>query len=195
MRSDAPALLPIFRSQHQARILAWLLLHSGDESTVTDLGRRLGLPVTTVHREVQRLAVAGLLRLRTVGRSRLVSADPEHRAFQPLTRLLELTFGPDVVVGEEFADLEGVRVVVVFGSWAARFHGDPGPPPRDVDVLVVGQPDRGAVYRAADRVQERLGLPVNPVIRGLGAWHGDDPLVRQIRSAPYVVVGGTEDAR
>jgi DNA-binding transcriptional ArsR family regulator len=190
MRNDAPALLPIFRSQQQARILAWLLLHPGHESTVADLARRFGLPVSTVHREIQRLSEAGLLRSRAVGRSRLVTVDPEHRGVEPLTRLLELTYGPDVVVGDEFADIAGARLVLVFGSWAARFHGEPGPPPHDVDVLVVGEPDRGAVYRAADRAQERLGLPVNPVIRSPEMWRGDDPLVRQVRSSPYVVVAG-----
>ncbi|MGN6687261.1 MAG: hypothetical protein ACTHK1_06955 [Actinomycetales bacterium] len=27
MRSEAPALLPVFRSQHQAELLTWLYLH------------------------------------------------------------------------------------------------------------------------------------------------------------------------
>src|SRR5665647_2664121 len=45
MRSEAPALMPIFRSQHQAALLAWLLLHPDDEYTLTDLAKRLARSV------------------------------------------------------------------------------------------------------------------------------------------------------
>ena len=146
-----------------------------------------------MHRETQRLTEAGLLLTRPVGRARLLRANPDHRATEPLGRLLEVTYGPDVVVAEEFADLEGVEELVIFGSWAARFHGEAGPPPADVDVLVVGTPQRPDLYRAADRAQERLGLPVNPVVRTSEQWHaGTDPLVRQVKASPWVRVSSHE---
>lgn len=45
------------------------------------------------------------------------------------------------------------------------------------------------VYDAADRAQQRLGMPVNPVIRTADAWRlASDPLVRQIQSSPLVTV-------
>jgi len=79
--------------------------------------------------------------------------------------------------------------VLIFGSWAARYHQRHGPPPHDLDVLVVGQPARHAVYDAADRAQQRLGMPVNPVIRTGDAWRqAADPLVQQIQSSPLVTV-------
>ncbi len=75
------------------------------------------------------------------------------------------------------------------GSWAARYLGRTGPAPHDLDVLVIGQPTRESVYDAADRAQQRLGMPVNPVIRSAETWRkADDPLVRQIQSSPFVAV-------
>jgi len=65
---------------------------------------------------------------RTHGRNRLVRANPTHPATAALTQLLELSFGPQIVIGEEFA-LPQVEQVVIFGSWADRHHGSPGPPP------------------------------------------------------------------
>ena len=53
--------MPIFRSRHQADLLAWILLHPSEEYTLTELAKRLGVPVNTLHREVQRLTEAGLL--------------------------------------------------------------------------------------------------------------------------------------
>ena len=72
MRSAAPALLPVFRSQLQADILAALLLNPEREYSVTDLARRFDAPLSTVHGEIKRLTEAGLLRRRNVGRSALV---------------------------------------------------------------------------------------------------------------------------
>ncbi len=188
MRSEAPALLPIFRSQHQAAMLAWLLLHPDDEYTLTELARRLGVPLTTLQRETQRLVEAGILLDRTVGRARLVRANVAHPVAAPLTQMLQVTFGPQTVIGEEF-DVAGAERVVIFGSWAVRYHGTPGLPPHDVDVLVVGVVDRADVYDAADRAQVRLGMQVNPVIRTPEQWaEATDSLVVQLKASPTLDV-------
>ncbi len=189
MRSTAPALLPVFRSQLQADILAALLLNPEQEYGLTDLAERFDAPLSTVHGEVKRLTEAGLLRRRHVGRSTVVRANSDNRLIEPLAELLFLSWGPLQVTADEFSELKGAERVLIFGSWAARYHQSPGPPPHDLDVLVVGQPARGAVYDAADRAQQRLGMPVNPVIRTGDAWlQAADPLIRQIQSGPFVVV-------
>ena len=180
--------MPIFRSQHQAALLAWLLLHPEHEYTLTELAKRLDVPLTTLQREAQRLVVAGLLQDRTLGRARLLRANLSNRAAAPLTELLQVTFGPETVVGEEF-DLPDAEQVLIYGSWADRYDGTPGPPPNDVDVLVVGNLDRADVYDAADRAQVRLGIQVNPVIRTPEQWASDaDSLIQQIQASPTVDV-------
>ncbi|HZN73259.1 MAG TPA: winged helix-turn-helix domain-containing protein [Micromonosporaceae bacterium] len=187
MRSEAPPLLPIFRSQHQADLLTVLLLHPDRDYTVAELARALDVPLSTLHREAQRLIEAELIVTRVVGRARLLRANTDNRLIGPLTQLLIVTFGPHTVIGDEFADIDGVESLVIYGSWAARYLGEPGPPPRDVDVLVIGWPDRSEVFEAAERAQERLGLPVNPKIFSPERWtEGRDALARQIRSAPIV---------
>lgn len=193
MRSNGPPLLPVFRSQHQAELLMWLLLRPDLEFGVSDLATRLGVPLSTLHREVVRLDGAGLITSRTQGRNRLVRANSAHPAVPALTQLLEVTFGPRVVIAEEFAGL-GAELVVIFGSWAARYAGQTGPPPHDVDVLVVGRVDRADVYDAADSAQDRLGLEVNPVIRSMRNWQdADDALVSQIKASTFTVVLTTHD--
>lgn len=187
MRTKAPALLPIFRSQHQADLLTLLLLHPDRDYTPTELATSLAVPLTTLQRDVDQLVAAGILAERRTGRFRLLSANREGRYLAPLTELVTLAFGPQVAVADEFHGLPDVDAVAIYGSWAARYHGQQGPPPNDIDVLVIGQPDRGAVYAAADRVQQRLSLPVNPTICGRERWHDDtDPFVRQLRTSPIV---------
>ena len=186
MRTSAPALLAIFRSQLQGELLARAMLAS-DELTITELASDLGAPVSTVQREVDRLERAGILRTRKHGRGRLVSFDHSNPAVEPLLELVAMTFGPRRVIEEEFADLAGVDELYLFGSWAARFRGVEGRAPGDVDVLVIGQPDRDEVYDAADRAQRRLHREVNATVVSTERWVSDqEPFLREVRSRPLV---------
>ncbi|WP_222705425.1 helix-turn-helix domain-containing protein [Cellulomonas timonensis] len=155
---------------------------------MSDLATRLGVPLSTLHREVVRLDKAGLLTSRTLGRNRLLRANTSHPAAPALTQLLEITFGPKAVIAEEF-DIPGAEQVMIFGSWAARYAGQQGPPPHDVDVLVVGDVDRADLYDAADSAHARLGIEVNPVVRSAKQWLDPaDALVAQIRASAFTVV-------
>ena len=193
MRAEAPALMPILRSQKQAELLTILLLHPETEYSITELSEKLSVPLTTVQREVNRFSEVGLITERRVGRTREVSANPKSRYTRPLTELLTLAFGPHVVVGEEFADIPATGVAI-YGSWAARYAGVPGPAPADVDVLVVGEPSRPDIYDAADRAEQRIGFPVNVTLSSPGRWAAaSDALIQQIQSAPLVWIIGPPD--
>jgi DNA-binding Lrp family transcriptional regulator len=189
MRNEAPPLVPIFRSQHQGYLLATLLLHPGREYTITELAKLVGAPLSTVHREIERLVQAGILRGRVVGRARLLSANPQSRLGGPLTELVAVTYGPLAVVSEEFGTIDNVDLVLICGSWAARYRGEAGPPPQDIDVLVVGAPARSTVYDAAERARQRLDIPVNSILSSRHRWLvATDALIQQIKSSPSVVV-------
>ena len=185
--------MPVFRSQHQAELLMWLLLHPEKEYGVSEMAARLRVPLSTLHREAVRLIQAELVLSRTQGRNRMIRANLDHPAAPALTQLLEVTFGPRAVIAEEFA-IAGAEQVVIFGSWAARYAGEVGPPPHDIDVLVVGKVDRADVYDAADRAQVRLGIEVNPVVRSGGQWaEPADGLVAEIKATAHVAVLDTSE--
>lgn len=193
MRAEAPALLPILRSRHQAELLTLLLLHPGTEYSITELSEKLGIPLTTVQREVNRFLAVGLITERRAGRTREVSANPKSRYARSLTELLTLAFGPHIVIGEEFADIPATGVAI-YGSWAARYNDVPGPAPADVDILVIGEPSRPDIYDAADRAEQRVGFPVNVTISSLDRWTAaPDALIQQIQSAPLVWIIGPPD--
>ena len=161
---------------------------------MSDLAHTLSVPLMTLHGEAKRLLEATILTGRTLGRQRLVRANAKHPAARALTDLVTVTYGPLPVLREEFADLPGAARVLLFGSWAARYRGEPGPPPNDVDVLVVGPAKRAAVYAAADRAQARLVLPVNPVLASARRWgEASDALMRQIKASASVLLHTTDD--
>jgi DNA-binding transcriptional ArsR family regulator len=188
MRTSAPPLLAVFRSQLQGELLARVLLSPGQLS-MSDLARALDAPIPTVAREVTRLEGAGLLTTSRVGRARLVSGNDANPAMGPLRELVMIAFGPRQVITDEFADLDGLEELLIFGSWAARHQGQTGPPPGDVDVLVVGHPDRDDVYDAANRAQKRLGREVNPMLVSPQRWQeADEPFLREVQRRPTLVL-------
>lgn len=188
MRTSAPPLLAVFRSQLQGDLLARVLLTPG-ELSVSDLARELSAPVATVQREVARLERAGLLVSRRVGRTRLVVGDETNPALPPLRELVMIAFGPRQVVAEEFRAVEGVEQVVIFGSWAARHAGESGPPPGDIDVLVIGHPNRDEVFDAAERAQGRLHRPVNTTVVSPERWAAaSEPFLQEVQRRPVACV-------
>jgi predicted nucleotidyltransferase len=187
MQVKPPPLLPILRSRLQAEVLTTVLLNPTQEWSLTDLAARARTSLSTAQREVDRAEGAGVVRSRRVGNTRLVSARAESPLMEPLTDLLLRAFGPPQVVAEELASCARVEQAFVFGSWAARYEGEQGPEPGDIDVLVIGAPDRDEVGDAADRAGLRLGRVVNVTIRSSEWWEeGDDALRREIVARPLV---------
>ncbi|MGH8907252.1 MAG: ArsR family transcriptional regulator [Egibacteraceae bacterium] len=139
-------------------------------------------------REIARAEQAGIVTSRTVGATRLVRANTDSVIYGPLSDLLLLTFGPAPVLAEELSEVEGITAVCVFGSWAARYQGQPGPPPRDIDVLIVATPDRDEVYDAAERAERRLRKPVQAVIRSPRDWSRpeQDSFLLELRNRPLL---------
>jgi predicted nucleotidyltransferase len=189
VRTTAPALLPVFRSRLQGELLALLLADADAEWTIDDLAERTGHPYQTVANEVRRLQAADLVTTRSIGRSKLLRANADSPYFRPLAQLALMAFGPPLVIEEEFGPLDGIEQIFIFGSWAARYAGESGPAPRDVDVLLVGTPDRDAAYEATRRAERRLGSEVNVVIRDSRDWHsGSDGFTRQLRSSALLEI-------
>ena len=107
----------------------------------------------------------------------------------PLTELVLLTMGPTQVIAEEFSGIDRLQRLLVFGSWAAGYHGQAGPPPHDIDVPAVGDVARSRLSVAAQGADKRLGLPVYPVLASTVRWDDDtDPLISQIEAGPFVEI-------
>jgi hypothetical protein len=188
-RQPAPSLLPILRSQQQGEILALLLGDPDLELSLTEIAGRTGAPHPSVYREVQRAEQAGLVTTRKVGNTRLVRANMGSPYYAGLAEVLTRAFGVPSVLAEVLRDVNGIIAAYIYGSWAARHEGRTGQRPvGDIDVLVLGDPDRDQLYAALSTAEQRLGRPVQATIRdrswlesGSGAFHdtvSSRPLLR-----------------
>lgn len=172
------------------------------EHTASTLSRELGIPFSTVQREVNALVTAGVLQYRPVGRSKVVEPRETSAAYRPLRDLVMIAFGPRLIVEQEFSELAGLAGLYLFGSWAARYLGEEGPEPGDIDVLIVGPVDRDDAYEAADRAQRRIGREVNPTVVSVERWQAaEQPFLAEVKRRPLVSIvdadenADTEEAR
>src|SRR5688572_22769849 len=163
-------LLPLLRSALVGELLGWLYLRPDESFSVTELAGRFGYSQSSVSREADRLVEAGLIRAVRRGNLRLLQADLDHPLAQPLTDLLALTYGPVAVLSRVLGEVGGVDEAYIYGSWAARYHGEQGPPPRDLDVVVIGEVDDDDIFDAARAAERQLGREVNVHRVAATAW-------------------------
>lgn len=189
MKVPSPSLAPVLRSDTQGRVLARLFTDPAVRHTLSELVERAGSSMPTVLREVDRAERAGIVTTEKIGPTRLVRANTEHPLYGALSQVVLATYGPPAIVGREFAGIEHADAVILFGSWAARYLGEPGRAPNDIDVLVIGAPDRDAVDDAADRAEHAIGLPVQATVRSRSQWDAAaESFIRELKSRPVVPV-------
>ena len=158
-----------------------LLADPDQELGLTRISERVGVPYPSVHREVERAEAAGLVTSRKIGRTRLVRANVDSPYFSSLADLLIKAFGVPSALSAALLHVDGIARALLFGSWAAGYCGDAlDRPVGDLDLLVLGEPDRDELYVAVSEVEDKLGREVQVAIRpsdwlenGSGAFHAN----------------------
>jgi predicted nucleotidyltransferase len=167
-------------------LLAALLLHPGREASISELAVEVGTNPGNLHGEVERLVSAGILADRRVGRTRLIH-DAGSIYSRALTDLLQLAYGPKPLLEAALRDVPNIEAAYLFGSWAARYDGEPGALPNDIDLLIIGNPDRDDTHEIAAEVGRQLQREVQVVFRTPKAWvAADDAFAATVRSRPLV---------
>jgi predicted nucleotidyltransferase len=185
-RPRASALLPLLRSDALARVLAAILL-APDSLHLRALADRTQLPYSVVQREVDRLESSGLVTSTRFANSRLVRPNEHHPLFHELRALLLKAYGPRDVLEDLLREEEGIRNAFIFGSWAARYQGDWGSLPADIDVLVVGRPSISRIEEIEAEAEDMLGQPVQIQVVPETEWQRPtEGFTRTVQKRPLV---------
>ncbi|QXT62307.1 winged helix-turn-helix domain-containing protein [Tessaracoccus palaemonis] len=174
MKQPPPTRSRLLRSDFQGQLLSTLFLLPEQERSLTELARHFDAGLTTVHTEIERLTTAGLVLDRRAGRARMVRADREHPLAPALTELLRLTYGPSTLLPAILKDVDALEKAYLLGTWAARRVGRPGPFPRNLDVLLVGDVEATCVQRAASEAKEALRQSVRFTVVEPSSWGSPD---------------------
>lgn len=205
MATTGPALAGIFRSELQLRLLGELALAGASGLSISDIARRVDGSYSNVHREVERLLELGVLEEEAVGRTRVMRLSDRVPYAAPLRQMLLMTYGPLPAMQAVLAGRPYIVEACIFGSWARRYAGEPGPPPVDVDVLLVFDPehpefpeaDALELYQAVSEANELTpGANIQATVIPLDEWT-DEPsaFIRDVRDTPRVGLLGEHYAK
>jgi predicted nucleotidyltransferase len=189
MENNPSWLLPLLPSRATGALLALLYLHPDRDYSLAEAGALIGASPKVMHTEADRLVAAGLVREARRGRARLLRAETSGSVSRALTDLLAVTYGPLPVLTDLLSEIKGVEQAYIYGSWAARYLGEPGLVPNDVDVLVIGTADADDLYDAARKAERRLEREVNINLVSRHYWDAPDPadsFMKHVRERPLV---------
>lgn len=188
------ALGALVTSEARARALTALYGDPGRSFYQRELARTTGLPLQAVQRELRRLYQAGFIRTSTIGGRRLYQADPESAVFGELQSLVLKLRGAAAALRQALADVRGVKLVWIFGSFAAGTAGASS----DIDVMVVGSASARQLRAALGPVERSLGRTVNEHVIVAQEWRQrlakGDGFIREVRRSPKLWVVGEESA-
>ena len=148
------ALLPKTRQG----ILAALLVQPGKAWYVSELARRMGVPSSSLQRELQNLTAAGILKTHRQGRMAYYQANADSPLFPDLHGLLLKTAGLVDVLADSLKPLAAnLRLVLVYGSMASGNEQSDS----DIDLMVVGSVSPAELALPLRRARELLGREIN----------------------------------
>lgn len=175
---------------YRKKVLSQLLLHPDQDYHVRELARLTGTAPGTLHKELARLAAAGLLKRKAQGNQVRYQANRECSVFPELAGLLRKTTGAADVVAQALGALEPL-LAVIFGSVA----GGTETATSDVDVLVITARSFADVVRAIHPAQLELGREINPVVYGAAEFQrlvqNGDSFVLNLLAGPHLFLIGT----
>ena len=148
-----------------------------------------------VHRQLARLAGAGLVTVTRSGNQKHYQARRESPVFAELHGLVVKTVAVVEPLRRALAPLAGdIDAALVYGSVAAGTDSASS----DIDLMVLSDRLRHAdLYAALQAVESELGRPVNPTLLTPGQWRAKlktaDSFAVRIADAPRLLVLGSDN--
>jgi DNA-binding transcriptional ArsR family regulator len=192
MRNQAPldALLPKTRQG----ILAATFVRPEKAWYVSELARRLGVPSSSLQRELQDLTEAGILKSHRQGRMVYYQANAESPLFSDLRGLLLKTAGlVDILADTLKPLLPKIRVAFVYGSIASGQERSDS----DIDLMVIGEVSPVELALPLRHAHESLGREINPTVYSPAEFAkklaAKDHFLTEVLTKPRLLVLGNED--
>ena len=176
---------------YRKKALSLLLLRPDTDYHVRELARLTDTSPGTLHKELARLAEAGLLLRKTQGNQVRYQANRQCPVFEELAGLLRKTTGAAEVLGNALSPLQPA-VALIFGSVARGTETASS----DVDVLVIAELSFADVVKAIYPAQATLGREINPVVYSPAEFQRrfdeGDPFILDVLAQPKIFLIGTE---
>ncbi|MCU7813780.1 MAG: nucleotidyltransferase domain-containing protein [Candidatus Thiodiazotropha sp. (ex Rostrolucina anterorostrata)] len=191
-----PSLLAdIMFKEYRRRVLCLLLLRPDQAYHVREIARLTGTVPGTLHKELSKLAQAGVLKKSSRGNQVSYQANRDCLIFEELSSILRKTSGvADILVNALACQKDNIDAALVFGSIASgKATSD-----SDIDLLIVGNVSFSEAVKALYPAQDVLGREINPKLYNTAEWQSarkeNSAFIREILEKPTIrIIGDTDD--
>ena len=190
----ASKLAELLFKDYRRRVLGLLLMHTDRRYHVREIARLTGTVAGTLHKELARLADAGLLLKETAGNQVLYGANRDCPIFEEMASIFRKTSGlTDVLAGTLALFPDRIVAAFVFGSMASGKETAGS----DIDLLIIGDVGFSEIVKAVYSAQEVLGREINPKVYSKKEWRkmlkDKDAFITEILKKPKLFIAGSED--
>lgn len=180
--------------EYRRRVLSLLLLHPDKSYHVREIARLTGTLAGTLHKELSKLAEAGLLQKVEQGNQVLYQANRQSLIYEELASILRKTSGiADVLAAALEPQLQKIDFALIYGSVANGKMTIES----DIDLLIVGDLNFADAIKTLYPLQDILGREINPKIYSLAEWqsarHKNSEFIKELINKPVIKIIGDMD--
>ena len=188
MSENTMASIVLGRSKIRHRILALIMDAPDRRMHLRAIARAVGTSAGTAARELGRLEDAALVRRTREGNQVYFEARPNQPMFGQIRDIVRQVAGAPIMLRRHLIGMAGIERAVIFGSYAqGSLKSD-----SDVDLLIIGNPDRDELTDRLEMASLEISRPVNEVVMTQQEFDRrrarGDRLVESIESQPTVEV-------
>ncbi|BAX61054.1 MULTISPECIES: nucleotidyltransferase domain-containing protein [Burkholderia cepacia complex] len=181
-------------SHYRRRVLGLLLLRPDQALHVREIARLTGTTPGTLHKELSKLAEAGILNRDRQGNQVVYRANRSCPIYEELASIMRKTSGMADVLAEALLPCaEQIVVAFVFGSVARGQETADS----DVDVMVIGSVGFATVVRMLYDAQATLGRDINPQVLSPDEFRDgvdrQDAFLRDVLGKPKIFLIGSDN--
>lgn len=188
------ALADLLFSKYRRQVLMLLLQQPDQAYHVREIARLTGTQPGTLHKELSKLADAGILTRREHGNQLWYQASRHCPIFEELASILRKTSDlTDQLRQALLPAAAQLKFVAVFGSVASGKAN----PHSDIDVLLIGTLSFAEAVQLLYPLQQQLGRDINPQLYSESEWMqalaGNSGFIPEVLQSPLLMVQGDKD--
>lgn len=180
-------------SEYRRRTLGLLLLRPDEFFHVREIARLTQTAPGTLHKELTRLAEAGILESEKRGNQRLYRANKHCPIFTELAGIFRKTSGLADIIAQALTPCSAhIEVAFVYGSVASGKEIASS----DIDLILIGSISFSDAVKQLYPTQTDLAREINPKVFSVKEWRAqrrrNEPFLAEVLSNPKIFLIGTE---
>jgi len=180
--------------EYRRRVLGLLLLTPDESYHVREIARLTGTVAGTLHKELTKLAEAGVLLREPQGKQVYYRANTDCLIFEELASILRKTSGVKDILAEQLRPRsDDIKAAFVFGSVASG----KATAESDIDILVIGDLSFSDAVKALYPAQDVLGREINPKVYNHNEWQKaireQSSFIKDVMEKPKLFLIGSKD--